>query len=221
MKLITELTDDVQYITEENKSNGKKDLFIEGIFLQGDIKNRNGRVYPGEVLEKEVNRYVKQYVNENRAMGELNHPSGPTINLDRVSHKIVSLVKEGSNWIGKAKIGSRGMGEVARGLIEDGIQLGVSSRGLGSLKENRQGIMEVQSDFYLATAADIVADPSAPDAFVNGIMESVEWVNDNGVFKEIDLETAKRVIDEAAGSVDKSKLEEAKLSVWENFFGKI
>lgn len=176
MKLILETIEDVKYVTEA-REDGKKDLFIEGVFLQGNIKNRNGRMYPINVLDKEVNRYINENIKNNRAYGELNHPSGPTINLDRVSHRIVSLNKEGSNYVGKAKILDTPMGNIARSLINEGCNLGVSSRGLGTLKP-KDGIMEVQSDFRLATAADLVSDPSAPDAYVRGVMENVEWVYD-------------------------------------------
>jgi hypothetical protein len=177
MKLIRELIEDFSYVKELNESTGLKTLFIEGIFLQADIKNRNGRVYPLPIMEQEVNRYVSDKINNDTAYGELGHPSGPTINPDRISHRIVSLQKEGTNFIGKAKIGSQGLGILARGLIEDGGKLGVSSRGMGSLRESG-GAMVVQGDFHLATAGDIVIDPSAPQAFVNGIMENVEWIYD-------------------------------------------
>ena len=177
MKLITEITEDVQYVTEAKEDGGKK-LYIEGIFLQSAVKNRNGRVYPEAVMDKEVSRYIKESVLNSTAMGELGHPQGPQINLDRVSHRIVSLKKEGTNYIGKALITNTPMGDTAKGLIESGVKLGVSSRGMGTVKPNKQGINEVQSDFRLATAADIVADPSAPNAWVDGIMESVDWVWD-------------------------------------------
>lgn len=179
MKLITELNEDVEILTEatlEEGSGGKKNLYIKGVFLQSAIKNRNGRMYPEEIMDKEVGRYIKEQVGKNRAVGELNHPQGPQINPERISHKIVELTKDGTNWVGKAMITSTPCGDVAKGLIESGVQLGVSSRGMGTLKMNKQGINEVQQDFKLATAADIVFDPSAPDAFVNGIMEGVEWV---------------------------------------------
>lgn len=176
MKLIRELNESVSFLAEAD-SNGKKSLFIEGIFLQADIRNKNGRIYPMQVMENEVARYMREKVSNDTAYGELGHPNGPTINPDRISHRIVSLKREGNNFIGKAKIASTPMGDIARGLIEDGGRLGVSSRGLGSLRE-RNGIMEVQSDFHLATAGDIVIDPSAPDAFVNGIMENVDWIFD-------------------------------------------
>ena len=176
MKLITEINEDVKYVTEA-KEDGTKSLYIQGPFLQAEITNRNGRCYPASVMENEVNRYTKDLVESGRALGELGHPDTPAINLDRVSHMIVSLVREGNNWNGKAKIMNTPMGNIARGLIEDGVRLGVSSRGLGSL-ETRNGIKYVKEDFRISTAADIVADPSAPDAFVNGIMEGVEyWYN--------------------------------------------
>ena len=179
MKLISELVEEVKYLVEE-KESGKKDFFIEGVFLQGNLKNKNGRVYRTETLDKEVGRYSKEYIEKNRAFGELGHPSGPTINLERASHIIKSLKREGDNFIGKAKILDTPYGNIVKNLMQEGAQLGVSSRGMGSLKENKDGVMEVQDDFYLATAADIVADPSAPDAFVRGIMEGVEWAWDNG-----------------------------------------
>lgn len=175
MKFISELNETVEYLYED--SNGKKNFYIEGIFLQADIKNRNGRLYPVSVMEAEVNRYINDKINNNTAYGELNHPNSMTINADRISHRIVSLVKEGSNYIGKARVSSTPMGDIVKGLMEDGGKLGVSSRGVGSLRESN-GVMVVQNDFHLATAADIVIDPSAPDAFVNGIMENVEWIYD-------------------------------------------
>jgi hypothetical protein len=193
MKLITESIEDVQVLVEE--SNGKKSLYIEGVFLQGDIKNRNGRVYPFSVLEREVGRYNESYVAAGRALGELGHPDGPTVNLDRVSHKIVSLRAEGSNFIGKAQILSTPMGSIAKSLLESGVKLGVSSRGMGSIEE-RNGANYVRDDFMLATAADIVADPSAPDAFVNGIMEGKEWIWDNGILKESKVAKYQRYISE-------------------------
>jgi len=167
MKLISELTEEVKYLVEE-KTPGKKDFYIEGVFLQGDKENRNNRVYNANLLEREVQRYTNEYINKNRAFGELGHPQGPTINLERSSHIIKSLVREGSDFIGKAKVIDTPYGNIVKNLINEGAQLGVSSRGMGSLKENKNGVMEVQDDFYLATAADIVADPSAPDAFVQG-----------------------------------------------------
>lgn len=177
MKLICEVNESIEYITEAAE-DGKKQYFIEGIFMQGDIKNRNGRVYPAGVIAKEANRYNEEFVQKKRAFGELGHPDGPTINLDRVSHMITNLRQEGSNFVGKAKIMDTPMGRVVKNLMDEGACLGVSSRGMGSLKPNRQGIMEVQDDFMLATAGDIVADPSAPNAFVRGIMEGVEWIYD-------------------------------------------
>ncbi len=195
MKLITEISEEVQYITEAATESSPKKMYIEGIFLQADLKNKNGRVYPMSVMESEVNRYITDKVDNKTAYGELGHPAGPTINPDRISHRIISLKKEGNNFIGKAQLASEGLGKLARGLIEDGGRLGVSSRGMGSLKE-KNGIMEVQGDFHLATAGDIVIDPSAPDAFVNGIMENVEWIYDNKYgWKAIELaETFKKEI---------------------------
>lgn len=176
MKLITELVEDIQCIVEATDT--KKNFFVEGIIMQGDIKNRNGRIYPSSVLHKEMRRYNEQYVARNRAFGELNHPQGPTINLDRVSHLFTELRADGSNVVGRAKILETPMGQIVKGLIEGGAQLGISSRGLGTVKPNSQGVMEVQEDFTLATAGDIVADPSAPNAFINGIMEGADWVYD-------------------------------------------
>ena len=196
MKLITELNEDVKYLVEEKE--GKKHFFIEGIWMQGNIGNRNGRMYRTETLEKEVKRYNEQYVDKNRAYGELGHPSGPSINLDRVSHMIKSLRREGDNFIGRAKIMDTPMGNIVKNLISEGAQLGVSSRGMGSIKENKDGIMEVQDDFYLATAGDIVADPSAPDAFVQGIMEGVDWVWDNGILKAHRIEQYKQELNRGA-----------------------
>ena len=193
MKLIREEIESVEVLAEEN--NGKKTFHIQGPFLQGDIKNRNGRIYESRILAKEVNRYNEQYVSKNRAMGELGHPDGPTVNLDRVSHKITSLKQEGSNFIGKAKILETPMGRIAGALLNDGVTLGVSSRGMGSLV-TRNGANYVGEDFMLATAADIVADPSAPDAFVQGIMEGKEWVWDNGLLKERDLSKAVQTLKE-------------------------
>jgi hypothetical protein len=211
MKLITEVNEQVRYITEEKE--GKKTLYIEGVFLQSNIKNRNGRMYPGDIMGKEINRYMKEAVENNRAFGELGHPDGPSINLDRVSHIITELRQDGDNWIGKAKLTETPMGNIARGLIESGGQLGVSSRGLGTLKENRDGVQVVQDDFHLATAADIVADPSAPDAFVRGIMENKEWLVVNGVWTEQHCDMSKKYIKKAS----KKQLEEAKIQVVERF----
>tara|TARA_Y100000004_G_scaffold16464_2_gene17089 strand:+ start:29 stop:676 length:648 start_codon:yes stop_codon:yes gene_type:complete len=185
MKLIAEQIQDVQYLKEEDEK-GKSNYKIKGIFLQGNIKNRNGRVYPVEVLEKEVNRYNKEFVDENRAYGELGHPDGPTVNLERVSHMVTSLKRDGDNFIGEAKIMSTPMGKIVENIMDDGGKLAVSSRGMGSL-EQKKGANYVKDDFYLATAADIVADPSAPQAFVEGIMEGREWVWNNGILKEVEI----------------------------------
>lgn len=214
MKLIKEMVEDVQYIVEE--SNGKKNMYIEGVFLQSDLKNRNGRVYPKEIMQREVARYTKESIDTKRAMGELGHPDGPTVNLDRVSHLIVSLKEDGNNYIGKAKILDTPMGNIARNLIEEGAQLGVSSRGLGSLKE-RNGINEVQDDFMLSTAADIVSDPSAPDAFVQGIMENREWILENGIWQEKEVDIAKKIIHRTSSR----ELEETKLKVFESFMKRL
>ena len=210
MKLITEQIEAVEFLVEDNGS--KKNHFIEGVFLQADIKNRNGRVYAMNVLEKEVGRYTESYISKDRALGELGHPEGPTVNLDRVSHKIVSLQKEGSNFIGKAKILDTPMGKIAKNLIDEGVKLGVSSRGVGSIAE-RNGAAYVRDDFMLATAADIVADPSAPDAFVDGIMEGKEWVWDNGILKESAVAQIKTEIDEAT----LINLQERKISAFSKF----
>ena len=219
MKLICEVLEEVQLITEE-KEDGKKDFYIEGVFMQADLKNRNGRVYPLPVMEKEVNRYVKEYVDTKRAFGELGHPEGPQINLDRISHMITELKRDGSNIVGRAKILETPMGNIANNIIQGGGALGVSSRGMGSLKE-KNGIMEVQDDFTLATAADIVADPSAPGAFVNGIMEGVEWVWDNGLLKAQQIELYKEEIEKAAAKPNKRVLEEAMLRTWTDFLSKL
>lgn len=216
MILMTELNEDVQYVVEEVE--GKKQYYIEGVWMQGDIGNRNGRRYPVAVLEKEVTRYNEQYIAKNRAFGELGHPSGPAINLDRVSHMIKSLQREGNNFIGRAKIMDSPMGNIVKNLIAEGAQLGVSSRGMGSIREAKDGIMEVQDDFYLATAGDIVADPSAPDAFVRGIMEGVEWVWDNGLLKAQKIEQYKEQINRGA----RNKLsEETAIEVFKQFFADI
>ena len=196
MKLIKEFNESINYLTEDTKDKNKPNVFIEGVFLQSDLQNKNGRIYPKEIMQREVNRYIKENVDTKRAYGELGHPEGPTVNLDRVSHMIVSLKEDGNNYIGKAKIMDTPMGRIVKELISEGAQLGVSSRGLGSLKE-RNGINEVQDDFMLATAADIVADPSAPDAFVSGIMEGKEWVFVNGKWTEQDIEEAKSTISRA------------------------
>lgn len=219
MKLIREVFEDLEYITE-GKEGEPKNLYIKGVFLQSAIKNRNGRLYPEEIMDKEVGRYIQESVNTKSSYGELGHPATPQIGLDRVSHIITELTKEGTNWIGKARITSTPMGDVARGLIESGGRLGVSSRGMGTVKPNRSGINEVQSDFRLATAADIVADPSAPDAYVNGIMENVEWFyNDKHGWEMINLaEQAKAEINMA---VRNKRLEEAKLGLLENYLKRI
>jgi hypothetical protein len=217
MKLICEVNEDIQYISEA-KEDGKKQYFIEGVFMQGDIKNRNGRVYPAEVLDKEVKRYNKEYITKNRAYGELGHPQGPSINLERVSHMITKLERDGSNFMGRAKIMTETpYGAIVKSLMDEGAQLGVSSRGMGSLKTNRQGISEVQGDFYLATAADIVADPSAPDAFVQGIMEGKEWVWENGIIREATISDYQKQIKTAS----REELEEAKLRVFKDFLTKL
>ena len=205
MKLIREEIEAVELLVEENE--GKKTFYIKGPFLQGDIKNRNGRIYESRVLAKEVARYNQNFITKNRALGELGHPDGPTINLDRVSHNITELYQDGSNFIGKAKILNTPMGKIASGLLGDGVTLGVSSRGMGSLVQ-REGANYVGEDFHLATAADIVADPSAPDAFVQGIMEGKEWVWDNGLLKECDISQVKQTIDNApAHRLDEAILE--------------
>ena len=215
MKLITEEISNVKIITE-GKGSSKK-LYIEGVFLQGDIKNRNGRMYPMETLSKEVKRYNEAFTQKGRALGELGHPDGPTVNLDRVSHKITSLVQEGSNFKGKAQILNTPMGKIASSLLDEGVMLGVSSRGVGSLKMTNEGHKVVGEDFMLATAADIVADPSAPDAYVQGIMENKEWTIVNGIWQEKELEEAKNLIHAASSK----ELEAAKLQVFENFLTKL
>jgi hypothetical protein len=216
MKLITEvLEDSLEYITEANEE-GEKEYFIEGIFMQSNKPNRNGRIYPTDILEQEVKRYNKEYVMKNRAFGELGHPQGPTINLERVSHMIKELYQDGENFIGKAKIMDSPYGSIVKNLIKEGASLGVSSRGMGSLK-SKNGINEVQKDFYLATAADIVADPSAPDAFVQGIMEGVDWIMDGGKWVETFVEKSQDEIKRAS----KSQLETTKLRIFEDFLKKI
>lgn len=219
MKLIREQCEELEYITEA-KGDGGKNFYIEGIFLQSAIKNRNGRMYPEHVMDKEVARYVKEAVDNKTALGELGHPQNPQINLDRVSHRIVSLTKEGTNYVGKAIIANTHMGNQAKGIMECGGKLGVSSRGMGTLKANKQGINEVQGDFKLCTAADLVADPSAPDAFVKGIMENVEWFYDetNGIW------SAAQLAEDLKNSIKKlstKQIQENKLSLFENFMRKI
>jgi hypothetical protein len=216
MKLIREEIEQVEFIVENR--NGKKSLYIEGVFLQGNIRNRNGRMYPMETLRREVQRYNENHILAGRALGELGHPDGPTVNLDRVSHKIVSLRESGSNFIGKAKILSTPMGKIAESLINEGVKLGVSSRGIGSLKLTREGINVVGEDFMLATAADIVADPSAPDAFVEGIMEGKEWVWDGGVLRE---KYATKTYARINTLVDQKKLDEQKLDLFNNFLANL
>jgi hypothetical protein len=206
MKLIVEHIEDIQLLTEEK--DGKEYTYIQGVFLQGDIKNRNGRVYPMPVLQREVTNYNENYIMKSRALGELGHPDGPTINLDRVSHKIVELYQDGSNYIGKAKLLETPMGMIAKNLLREGIQLGVSSRGVGSL-ESKGGSNYVRDDFMLTTAADIVADPSAPDAFVNGIMEGKEWVWDNGAFKEAEIQRVKEELDRVSRNQLENKILES------------
>jgi hypothetical protein len=210
MKLITEQIEDVQVITEGTGADKK--LYIEGVFLQSELKNRNGRVYPFQVLEREVTRYNEEYVKTKRALGELGHPDGPTVNLDRVSHRITELRAEGNNFMGKAQILDTPMGKIAKSLLGEGVQLGVSSRGMGSI-DRREDTAYVMDDFMLATAADIVADPSAPDAFVNGIMEGKEWVWDNGILKESKVAKYQRYMSEST----RQNLEERTLQVFQNF----
>ena len=210
MKLIREEITDIEFVTEE--TNNKKNYFIKGVFMQADLKNRNGRVYPMETLNKEVSRYTKKFINEKRAFGELGHPDGPTVNLDRVSHMITKLYPDGKNFMGEAKITNTPYGNIVKSLIDEGAKLGVSSRGMGSL-ENRSGANYVKSDFYLATAADIVADPSAPDAFVQGVMEGKEWVWDNGIIKEVEVNELRKEIERAK----RHELAEKKAAVFNKF----
>ena len=216
MKLIREEIESVEFLVEQK--NGKKSMYIEGICLQGDLQNRNGRMYPINVLRKEVARYNENHIQSGRALGELGHPEGPTVNLDRVSHKIVSLKESGQNFVGKAKILGTPMGKIATSLIEEGVKLGVSSRGIGSLKPTREGVNVVGDDFMLSTAADIVADPSAPDAFVEGIMEGKEWVWDGGVLRERSAAKAYREINTL---VTQKQLDEKKLDVFNNFLNSL
>jgi len=243
MKLITEEIESAKILIEEK--DGKKSMFIEGIFLQGNLKNRNNRMYPVDILEKEVNRYTESFVSKGRALGELGHPDGPTVNLDRVSHKIIDLHREGTNFVGKAKLLDTPMGIIAKSLLDEGVTLGVSSRGMGSLRETSEGYKVVGEDFMLATAADIVADPSAPDAFVNGIMEGVEWVWDAGILKatkaivnpvteevialaepesEVE-EKVEQVLEETKATinkfVDQKILDEKKLEIFQNFLSNL
>jgi hypothetical protein len=216
MKLIKEVFESTSLVVEEKLGKGKT-YFIEGVFLQSELQNRNGRMYPEKIMDKEVSRYMEQYVKQNRAYGELGHPDSPSINLDRVSHMIVDLRKEGTNYIGKAKILDTPMGKIAQGLLDGGANLGVSSRALGSLQMNKEGVQVVQDDFMLSTAADIVADPSAPDAFVRGIMESREWTFVDGKFVEKNIEEAKSFIKKTSSR----NLEEAKIVAFQYFLSKI
>ena len=215
MKLISELVEDVEFISEGDGST--KNYFIEGVFLQSNIKNKNGRLYPKEIMKKEVGRYMKEYVDSKRAFGELGHPEGPGINLDRVSHMIVSLKENGDDFLGRAKIMDTPMGKIAKNLLDEGAKLGVSSRGMGSMIANKEGVNEVQGDFYLATAADIVADPSAPDAFVRGIMENADWMFVNGSWTYEKIDETKKLIEQTS----RKQLEEVKLRVFENFLSSI
>jgi hypothetical protein len=216
MKLICEVNEELKVITEANERGGRS-YFIEGVFMQAEQKNRNNRSYPKHIMEREVNRYVDEHIKQNRAYGELGHPSGPTINLERVSHMIKELREDGNNYIGRAKIMDTPYGNIVKNLMDEGARLGVSTRGMGSLKE-RNGCMEVQDDFHLATAADIVADPSAPDAFVHGVMEGKEWVWDNGILKEVDIAGYKNRINEAARS---RRTESEVLDVFRSFISKL
>ena len=215
MKLITETIENIEVLKEE-KANGKKDYKIRGVFMQADIKNRNGRIYPVETLAKEVKRYTNEFINKKRAFGELGHPDGPTVNLERVSHMITSLKPEGKNFIGEAKVMDTPYGKIVKNLIDEGAQLGVSSRGMGSIQQ-MSGRNVVGKDFYLATAADIVADPSAPDAFVEGIMEGKEWVWDNGVLKSMEVEQYKEEIEKTK----RAELAEKKADIFKDFLSKM
>jgi len=217
MKLISEHVEDIEYITEDSE-DGKKNYRIKGVFMQAEVKNRNNRMYPMNVLEKEVGRYNKEYVNQKRAFGELGHPDGPTVNLERVSHMITKLYPDGKNFIGEAKVMDTPYGKIVKNLIDEGAKLGVSSRGMGSL-EPRKDMHVVKDDFYLATAADIVADPSAPNAFVEGIMEGKEWIWDNGKIREMDIEAYKRELDKKYA---RSRVREEKAAeIFEDFMSKI
>ena len=216
MKLIREEIESVEFLVEQK--NGKKSMYIEGVFLQGNIKNRNGRMYPMETLRREVGRYSENHIQSGSALGELGHPEGPTVNLDRVSHKIVSLKESGSNFIGKAKLLSTPMGKIASSLVEEGVKLGVSSRGIGSLKMTREGVNVVGDDFMLATAADIVADPSAPDAFVEGIMEGKDWVWDGGILRE---RAAAKTYQTINTLTDQKRLDEQKLNLFNDFLSNL
>lgn len=216
MKLIKEEVNQINFLTEMNEKTGQKEMFIEGIFMQAETKNRNGRVYPFDVLNKEVERYNRDYVNKNRAFGELGHPDSPTINLDRVSHMITKLYPDGNNIMGKAKIMDTPNGKIVKSLLDGGASLGVSTRGVGSLKPHN-GYQLVQDDFHLATAADIVADPSAPNAFVQGIMENAEWILTDTGWQQVHFDRAKRMIKEAS----KDEIETVALRLFENFISKL
>ena len=216
MKLICEINENIQVITEAT-DNGEKSFFIEGVFMQAGIKNRNNRIYEAHILDREVNRYNEEYVKQNRAYGELGHPAGPGINLERVTHMIKSLKREGNDFFGRAKIMETPYGQIVKNLIKEGAQLGVSSRGMGSIRE-KDGIAYVCDDYHLATAADIVADPSAPSAFVQGIMEEREWIYSNGMFKEVDLHVAKKQVNE---SVRKRTSESEAIRIFESFINKL
>ena len=216
MLLITETTEDIKLICEADEESGKKEYYIEGIFMQAEQKNRNGRVYPEKTLMKEVKRYNKEYVTNSRAMGELGHPEGPTVNLERVSHLIKEMKVDGNNIMGRAKILDTPYGQIVKNLIDEGAKLGVSSRGMGSLKKNDAGINEVQEDFMLA-AVDIVADPSAPDAFVNGVMENKEWVWENGVLQPREIEIMQQELSKA----DRRKIDEAKVKMFKYFLSRL
>ena len=216
MRLISEEATNVEFLTEAKK-DGSKNYFIEGIFLQSDTKNRNGRIYPKAILQKEAKRYTENFINTKRAFGELGHPDGPTVNLERVSHMIEELQEVDSNFMGRAKILDTPYGKIVKNLIDEGARLGVSSRGMGSLKDAKDGIQEVQDDFYLATAADIVADPSAPDAFVHGIMEGKEWVWDNGLLKEQEIQEIKNTIEKSS----RKDREQTLVNAFEDFLVKL
>lgn len=217
MKLICEVHENLRVITEDSAEDGKKNFFIEGVFMQGNVKNKNGRLYPMDILIREAERYEKDYIRENRAYGELGHPQGPTINLERVSHMIKSLKRDGDNYVGRAKILDTPYGSIVQNLMREGARLGVSSRGMGTLTKTN-GVDQVQDDYHLATAADIVADPSAPHAFVRGIMEGKDWVYNNGMFKEVDLEIAKETIEKG---VRQNMSEQAMLRVFTKFISRL
>jgi hypothetical protein len=216
MKLITEINEQINVITEDVETGGKN-FYIEGVFMQAEQKNRNGRVYPINVLQKEADRYISEYVNRNRAYGELGHPEGPTINLERVSHMIKELRQVGNDFVGKAKIMDTPYGNIVKNLMTEGATLGVSTRGMGTLEERSDGTRVVKDDFYLATAADIVADPSAPNAFVRGIMEQREWVWDNGLIKEVQIDEYKKIINKSS----KKNLEENMIKTFQDFLSKL